>query len=118
MEIIDTRHTTPDLFSIKDVRVAYDWSREGAKYVSPTLIVSLEPEGYMRDRFAQGGASYEKKKHGARQIKITGREMKRLIAVFNEEVDLCHQVLLDHGLIPELLKLRTKRQEAKVGGGE
>jgi hypothetical protein len=71
----------------------------------------------MRDRFAQGGASYEKKKHGARQIKITGREMSRLIAAFNEEVDLCHQVLLDHNLISELLELRTKKRREVAAGG-
>jgi hypothetical protein len=105
MEINGTRHVTPDLYSIKEVRVEYDWSKSEPKYVAPYLSVSLEPEGYFRDRFAEGGSSYEKKKHGARSFKISAAEFKRLADAFTKEIELCHRLLLEHGLIPELLQM-------------
>jgi hypothetical protein len=110
MEIIDTRHVTPDLYTIEGIHVTYDWSQR-PRYISPTLVISLKPEGYMRSRFSEGGASYETKKHGARQLRITSHELQQLVAAFADEVDLCHEVLLNHKLIPDLAELRRKRQQ-------
>ena len=107
MEIIDSRHVTPDQFSIDNIRVAYDWSDDGSKYVSPHLIISLKPEAYMRTRFSEG-ASYETKKHGARILKIRANELKELMDVLSEEVEICHRLLLDRGLMPELAQARNK----------
>jgi hypothetical protein len=106
MEIIDSRHVTPDQFSIDNVRVVYDWSEREPKYVSPYLIVSLKPEGYMRSRFSEGGASYETKKHGARELRIRVNELKQMMDAFSEELKLCHQLLLDHGLMSKLAQAR------------
>jgi hypothetical protein len=118
MEIIDSRHVTPDLFSIDSIRVTYDWSEHEPKYVSPYLIVSLKPEGYMRTRFADGGASYERKKHGARELKIRANELKQMMDAFSEEVKLCHQLLLDHGLMSELMEARWKISSKKVSSAQ
>jgi hypothetical protein len=107
MEIIDSRHVTPDRFSIEKVRVDYDWSEGVRASVSASLIVSLKPEGYMRSRFIEG-ASYETKKHGARQLTIRGYELKKMMEAFSDEVDLCHQVLVENGLMPKLLEARRK----------
>jgi hypothetical protein len=108
MEIADTRHQTPDRFSIKEVFVHYDWSSNPSAWVSPYLVINLKPEGYMRDRFGNGGASYETKKHGARQIRIHASEFKLMMDAFSNEVDICHQVLVENGLIPELIEARQK----------
>jgi hypothetical protein len=109
MEIVDSRHVTPDRFSIEEVRVVYDWSQDEPSYVSSSLIVSLKPEGYLRSRFADGGVSYETKKHGARQLKIHASEFEQMMEAFNEEVKLCHQVLLENGLMPKLAEARPKK---------
>jgi hypothetical protein len=107
MEIIDSRHVTPDRFSIQKVRVDYDWSEGVRASVSASLIVSLKPEGYMRPRFIEG-TSYETKKHGARQLTIHAHELKKMMEAFSDEVDLCHQVLVENGLMPKLLEARRK----------
>jgi hypothetical protein len=60
----------------------------------------------MRTRFAEGGASYEKKKHGARELRIRGDELKEMMKSYSEEVKLCHQLLLDHGLMQKLAEAR------------
>jgi nitrate/TMAO reductase-like tetraheme cytochrome c subunit len=110
MEIIDSRHVTPDRFSIEKVRVDYDWSEGAPAYVCASLIVSLKPEGYLRSRFVEG-VSYETKKHGARQLTIRAHELKQMMEAFSNEVDLCHQLLAENGLMP---KLAEARREALV----
>jgi hypothetical protein len=107
MEIIDSRHVTPDRFSIQKVRVDYDWSEGVRASVSASLIVSLKPEGYMRPRFIEG-TSYETKKHGARQLTIHAHELKQMMEAFSNEVDLRHQLLAENGLMPKLAEARRK----------
>jgi hypothetical protein len=109
MEIIDSRHVTPDDYSVEKVWIGYDRSEQDPKYIQPCVYVSLQPEGYMRDRFGQGGRSYEKKKHGAQQLKIRASEFQRMIDALSEEVKLCRKLLLDHNLIPALIEARNSR---------
>ena len=61
----------------------------------------------MRNRFNEG-QSYETKKHGAQNLKIRAVELKQLMDAFSDEVQLCHKLLLDHDLIPELIEARGK----------
>lgn len=84
MEIIDTRHKSPDTYDFKDISVGYDWSTQDPKYVQRYLTISLDPRIYARDRFE--GQSFEKKKHGARQIKIYASEMQKMIDALNLEL--------------------------------
>jgi|SRR5450631_529764 hypothetical protein len=105
--IADTLHLTA--FQLK-VRVDYDWSEGAPAYVCASLIVSLKPEGYLRSRFVEG-VSYETKKHGARQLTIRAHELKQMMEAFSNEVDLCHQLLAENGLMP---KLAEARREALV----
>jgi hypothetical protein len=107
MEIIDSRHVTPDRFSIEEILVDYDWSEGKRAYASASLIVYLKPEGYMRTRFIEG-ASYETKKHGARRLIIRAHELKQMTEAFSNEVDLCHQLLAEHGLMPKLAEARRQ----------
>jgi hypothetical protein len=65
----------------------------------------------MRSRFAEGGASYEKKKHGARELRIRASELRQIMDAYREEVELCHQLLLEHGLMPKLAEARRTSQE-------
>lgn len=112
MEIEDTRHVTPDRFSIEGLRVGYDWDSDSKrKWVSRYLVIYLKPEGYLRDRFTSGGSSYETKKHGARRIKINAHEIGQIMDALNNELEICHQVLLEKGLIPELAEARRKAAE-------
>jgi hypothetical protein len=106
MEIIDTRHVTPDEYSIEKIHIGYDWSGQEPKYIQPYISLSLKPEGYLRNRFGEGGQSYEKKEHGAQKIKIRASEFQQMVEALNDEVKLCHKVLLDHGLIPALFEAR------------
>lgn len=112
MEIEDTRSATPDRFSIEDLRVGYDWDTDTErKWVSRYLLIYLKPEGYLRDRFASGGSSYETKKHGARRIKLNADEIAQIMDALKNEVEICHQVLLEKGLIPELAEARRQAAE-------
>lgn len=112
MEIVDTRHVTPDEYSIEEIRVGYNWSRPEPKYVGSYLSISLKPKGYLRNRFSDGGVSYETKKHGAQQLIIHADEIKQMVEAFSDEVTLCHKLLLEHDLVPELIKARHSKREA------
>jgi hypothetical protein len=57
-------------------------------------------------RFAEGGQSYETKKHGARELIIRADELAQMMDALGDEVRLCHKVLLDNNLISELKKAR------------
>lgn len=118
MQIEDTRHVTLDDYEITAVNVGYDWSTHPPKYVERYISITLEPEGYLRDRFDQGGQSYEKKKHGARRLVIRGRELEKIMGALNDEVTLCHQLLLDHGLIPELKIRRSDANQNREKTGK
>jgi hypothetical protein len=63
MQIEDTRHKTPDDYSVEAVYVGYDWSNHDPKHLARRITLKLKPEPYFRSRFAEGGESYESKKH-------------------------------------------------------
>lgn len=113
MEIMDTRHVTPDAYSIESIHVGYDWSRSGSRYAQAYLSISLKPEGYFRNRFAEGGESYEVKKHGAEKLKIRADELTEMTNALSEEIKLCHQLLVDHDLMPKLIEARRRMEKGK-----
>src|SRR5713101_2708399 len=106
MRIIDTRHETPDDYTIKDVavntEVVHDPGRRRLVYTN--VRVSLEPEPYLRNRFALG-QSHEKKKHGARELIISHEELQQMIGALRGELDRCYQFLCDHKLLSEYCAL-------------
>ena len=69
--------------------------------------VSLKPEVYRRNRFAEGDQSYEKKKHGAQKLTIRAPELRQMMGAFNHEVAICHTLILEHDLMPELVRARN-----------
>jgi hypothetical protein len=116
MKIIDTRHVTPDDYKIKNVQVKCSWSARDPKYIYPYLTVTLEPEKYFRDRFSQGGASYEKKKHGARELIIGANELRQMMDALNREMQTCYDVILDNDLMPALAEARKQKQAQSAKG--
>jgi hypothetical protein len=106
MHIKDTRHATLDDYSITDVQVRCDWS-EGSKHVVPYLNVSVKPQAYERARF--DGSSRETKKTGAREVMIYFHELQKMMDALKDELDLCHQLLLEHDLIPKLVEARANK---------
>ena len=111
MRIKDSRHQTLDDYSIETVQVLTDACRGEHPFVYPYLNVSLKAKPYSRDRFSQGGTSYETKKHGARAIMLGFDELQMLTDAVREEMGLCYDVLNKHGLLRELAQTRDKRQE-------
>lgn len=108
MQIIDTRHVTPDDYCIEKIHVGYNWDRD-PKYVQPYISVSLKPKGYLRSRFAEGGQSYETKKHGAERLIIRAPELQQMMEALTDELQLCHKVILEHDLVPALIEARQER---------
>jgi hypothetical protein len=88
------------------------------RYVAPYLLISVKPDYYMRDRFGQGCASYEKKMHGARTLRITLREFQQMADALKDEVELCHRILLEHDLVPKLEDARRAQQARKATSAE
>lgn len=119
------RNPTPDKYKIKSIRVSYDVSRfnrddDGNLTYHPDgketlltdlyLLVDLEPDYYMRDRFIYGH-SYEKKKNPCTlRIKLSElQEMQQAISSKSEE---CFQSLLDNGLLDAFLNPEKTTKKA------
>src|SRR5947209_3689717 len=93
MQIRDTRHTTLDRFSIEDLHVTcehFDYSDPAS--FNTYVRVSLKPEPYMRNRFAEGGQSVEVKKTGARELIIHQSELQKMMEAISDELHLCYKV--------------------------
>jgi hypothetical protein len=108
MQIIDTRHVTPDDYSIEKIHVGYDWGHH-SKYVQAYISVALKPDGYHRTRFADGGQSYETKKHGAERLIIRAPELQQMMEALTDELQLCQKVILEHDLVAALIEARHKK---------
>ena len=108
MQIIDTRHVTPDDYRIEKIHVGYDWG-SNPKYVQPYISVSLKPQPYFRNRFAEGGQSYERKIHGAERLIIRAPELQKMMEALTDELQLCHKVILEHDLVPALIDARHEK---------
>jgi hypothetical protein len=76
------------------------------------LTIDLEPQLYSRNRFE--GSSFEKKKHGARRIIIYFNEFQMILDTIKKEIDLCHRLIQEHGLLGELHNEKIKSQEDEV----
>ena len=98
MQIMDFRNTTPDNYSMTDVRLG--WDRWDDHQVFTYLCLSLKPKAYRRSRFEV--SSRETKKHGARQLIITHDELQKMVEALRDELTLCYQVLNEHDLLSKL----------------
>src|SRR5713101_1149216 len=105
MQIIDSRHESPDDYSITVVQLG--WERWPGDPVSTYLSVSLKPEAYRRSRFE--GSSRETKKHGARRLIITHDELQKMVEALRDELTLCYQVLNEHHLLSKLHDAKKNR---------
>jgi hypothetical protein len=112
MRIIDTRHETPDDYEIKGVVADIDVFDDGSRrHVYTSVRVSLEPRLYKRNRF-DGNSSFEKKKHGARQLIISDKELQQMVGVLREELGRCYLFLEEHHLLGEYHSAQKKTTES------
>jgi hypothetical protein len=129
MEILG-RNPTPDKYAIQEIEVVFQYTGhsysvdpetkkeiEGTRkpYYAPYLLVSLEPEGYLRDRGF--GSSYETKKNPCR-LKIPFDEFQRLqqamshkLEVMKEELKDCYQFLHENDLMTTFEKRKEERED-------
>jgi hypothetical protein len=110
MEIIG-RNPTPDPYSIKDIKVAWE---QYEKYIGLFLVVSLEPSYYQRNRYGNSGT--EKKKNPC-TLRIPLHEFHEMQDVLRRDLKDCYQFIGERDLLAEFFAQKHKPQEESKKAG-